>query len=187
MIVAVLDACVLYPPALRDLFMWLAASNVYQPRWTNEIHNEWMRNVLVNHPDLKPEQLERTRRLMDQVSEESLVTDYEKYIPDLSLPDPDDRHVLAAAIEARADVIVTFNLSDFPASVLKTYHVRAIHPDKYLLALIEDAPALFIMGIRDHRASLKRPPKEVDEYIETLKVNGLHALTARLSEHREEI
>src|SRR5262249_50656252 len=111
----------------------------------------------------------------------------EKHIPTLTLPDPDDRHVLAAAIEAKASVIVTFNLSDFPASALKAHPVRAIHPDKYLVALLDDAQELFLMGVRDHRASLKRPPKTVDEYLETLKVNGLPKIAARLADHRDEI
>ena len=97
MIVSVLDACVLYPPSLRDLFMWLAAAIVYQPRWTEDI------------------------------------------------------------------------------------------PDKYRTALLDDAPELFLMGVKDHRASLKRPPKTVDDYIETLKINGLKRLAARLEQHREVI
>lgn len=187
MIVSVLDACVLYPPSLRDLFMWLAAAIVYQPRWTEDIHAEWMRNVLKDNPEITAAQLERTRRLMDRVSDESLVTDYEKHISTLALPDPDDRHVLAAAIEAKASVIVTFNLSDFPASTLRRYGIRATHPDKYLAALFDDAPELFLMGVRDHRASLKKPPKDVDDYIETLKINSLKRLAERLGNHRDVI
>jgi predicted nucleic acid-binding protein len=187
MIVAVLDACVLYPPSLRDLFMWLAAAIVYQPRWTEEIHAEWMRNVLKDNLEITPAQLERTRRLMDRVNDESLVADYEKHIPALTLPDPNDRHVLAAAIEARAAVIVTFNLSDFPASVLRRYGIRAMHPDKYLTALFDDAPELFLMGVKDHRASLKRPPKTVEDYIETLRINSLTRLAERLTKHRDSI
>jgi predicted nucleic acid-binding protein len=185
MIVAVLDACVLYPPALRDLFMWLAVGIVYQPRWTEEIHAEWMRNVLADNPDLTRAQLERTRQLMDQVNEESLVTDYEAHIAALSLPDPNDRHVLAAAIGAKASVIVTFNLADFPVSALKAHGVRAMHPDNYLSALLEKVPELFLMSVRDHRASLKRPPKTVEEYIGTLKANRLSKLALRLEAHKD--
>jgi predicted nucleic acid-binding protein len=187
MIVSVLDACVLYPPALRDLFMWLATAIVYQPRWTADIHAEWIRNVLADNPQITAAQLERTRELMDAINEECLVTGYEKHLSSLTLPDPDDRHVLAAAIEAKASVIVTFNLSDFPASALKPYGVRALHPDRYLAALFEDAPELFLLGVRDHRASLKRPPKTVDEYLETLKTNGLRQLALRLEGQKDSI
>lgn len=167
--------------------MWLAAGIVYQPRWTEEIHAEWIRSVLVDNPNVTREQLQRTRRLMDQVNDESLVTGYEAHIPALILPDPNDRHVLAAAIEAKAPVIVTFNLSDFPVSALRGYGVRALHPDDYLIALLDDAPELFLMSVRDHRASLKRPPKTVEDYIETLKANHLPKLASRLMEHREDI
>jgi predicted nucleic acid-binding protein len=185
MIVAVLDACILYPPALRDLFMWLASGIVFQPRWTPEIHVEWIRNVLKDNPEITPEQLERTRRLMDAINEDSLVTGYEQHIPTLTLPDRDDRHVLAAAIEAKASVIVTFNLSDFPASTLNAYDVRALHPDTYLVFLFDEASELFLAAVKDHRASLKRPSKDVEEYLQTLKGHGLIKLAATLEDYRE--
>ncbi len=187
LLVAVLDACVLYPPSLRDLFMRLASALVYQPRWTEDIHKEWMRNVLKNRPQLTRAQLEHTRRLMDGISDESLVTDYEARISTLTLPDPDDRHVLAAALTAEAAVIVTFNLSDFPKSALAPLGVQAMHPDEYLTALFEDVPELFLMAVREHRAALTRPPKTAEAYLETLRVNHLAQLATTLTEHLEEI
>jgi len=105
--------------------MWLATANVFQPRWTEEIHAEWMRNVLKNSPELAEAKLDRTRRLMDRIDEKCLVTGYEEYIASLILPDPDDWHVAAAAIRADASIIVTFNLADFPLTALKTsWHSR---------------------------------------------------------------
>ena len=187
LLVAVLDACVLYPPSLRDLFMRLASALVYQPRWTEDIHKEWMRNVLKNRPQLTRAQLERTRRLMDGISDQSLVTDYETRISMLTLPDPDDRHVLAAALTAEAAVIVTFNLFDFPKSALAPLGVQAMHPDEYLTALFEDVPELFLMAVREHRAALTRPPKTAEAYLETLRVNHLAQLATTLAEHLEEI
>ncbi len=186
MIVAVLDACVLYPPALRDLFMWLAAAMVFQPRWTEEIHDEWIRNVLADNPDLSLAQLVRTRRLMNLINDECLVIGYERHIRALTLPDPNDRHVLAAAIEANASTIVTFNLSDFPESTLRSHQIRATHPDTYLAALYDDAPDLFLSGVRDHRASLKRPPKTPTDYVETLKAHGLLETAGRLARRLDE-
>ena len=187
LLVAVLDACVLYPPSLRDLFMRLAAGLVYQPRWTEEIHAEWMRNVLHDRSEITRAQLERTRRLMDAISDESLVTGYEARIPSLVLPDPDDRHVLAAAIEAEAAIIVTFNLSDFPASALAPLGVRALHPDEYLTALFEDAPELFLTAVQEHRAALTRPPKTAEAYLDTLRANRLTRLVLRLAQRQGEI
>jgi predicted nucleic acid-binding protein len=114
----VFAACVLYPAPLRDLLMHLAVTDVVRARWTESIHDEWIRSVLADRPDLTREQLERTRSLMNTHVRDALVEGYESLIPGLTLPDPEDRHVLAAAIRAGASVIVTFNLRDFPADAL---------------------------------------------------------------------
>ena len=177
---AVLDACVLYPPSLRDLLMRLAVAGVYVPRWTEEIHAEWIRNVLADNPGVTPAQLERTRRLMNQTLPASNVSGYEARIPALSLPDANDRHVLAAAIEAQAPLIVTFNLSDFPNAVLRTYCIDAVHPDDFLTGLFDDDPILFLQAVQTHRASLLNPPKDEAGYIQTLRGNRLKELALRL-------
>ncbi len=185
--IAVLDACVLYPPALRDVLMWLAVVASYEPRWTEDIHAEWMRNVLEDRPDVTLEQLERTRRLMDQVHPKCLVVGYEARIPYLTLPDENDRHVLAAAIEAGATVIVTFNLSDFPRAALDLYGIRALSPDSFLETLFKENAARFLSGIKRHRASLKSPTKTADQYLESLATQRLNRIARRLEAHRAEI
>jgi hypothetical protein len=186
-VIAVLDSCVIYPPALRDILMWLAVVVAYEPRWTEEIHAEWMRNVLEDRPDVTPEQLGRTRRLMDQVNTKCLVSGCEARIPDLQLPDENDRHVLAAAIEAGATVIVTFNLSDFPRAALQPYSIHALTPDAFLESLYRHNPPRFLRGIQRHRASLKNPPKTADEYLESLASQGLNHTAHLLGAHKEEI
>ncbi len=163
--VAVLDACVLYPPSLRDMLLWLAVAGTYAPRWTEKIHSEWVRNVLANTPAVPPARLERTRRLMNQSVPGCVVSNYERHILLLSLPDADDRHVLAAAIEANASLIVTFNLKDFPDTVLGTYGVQAVHPDRFLVGLYDEEQEPFLQGLAQHRASLRNPPKTTQEYI----------------------
>ena len=184
---AVLDACVLYRPALRDLLMWLASVEAYAPRWTEHIHDEWIRNVLKDNPGISRSQIERTRRLMDTVNPESLVLGYENLMTTLHLPDPNDRHVLAAAIQANAPHIVTLNLSDFPDFALMPYHVRAVHPDYFLSALFDDNPDVFLQGVREHRAELRNPPKTAQDYISTLRTGNLHQLAIRLEAHRDVI
>jgi len=109
-LIVVCDACVLYPAPLRDLFMQLALADLFQARWTDAIHDEWTRNVAANRPDSSPAGLARCRKLMDEHVPDCLVTGYEALIPTLTLPDVDDRHVLAAAIHGGAGLIVTFNL-----------------------------------------------------------------------------
>jgi len=176
--IAVLDACVLYPPALRDLLMWLAVVKAYEPRWSDQIHSERMRSVLADRPDITVDQLNRTRRLMDAIAPESLVSGHEAHIPSLWLPDADDRHVLAAAIEGRASVIVSYNLSDFPHGALAPHGVHALHPDRFLVSLMRREPSKFVQGMHKHRDSLRKPPKSEEEYIATLRALRL-SLTAR--------
>lgn len=180
---AVLDACVLYPAPLRDLFMWLAVGDLFSARWTEEIHREWMRNVLANRPDLLPDQLARTRDLMNSRIRGCLVTGYESLIETITLPDPNDRHVLAAAIHAGADLIVTFNLKDFPAAVLQPLSIAAQHPDHFLLALLEQEAELFCQVIELQRQALKNPVKRPAEHLETLRRQGLVKTAAALVVH----
>ena len=115
--VAFLDASVRYPAPLRDLLLELAVSDLYRAKWSARVHDEWIRALLRSRPDLAATRLERTRRLMDAHVQDVLVTGFEDLVPSLELPDPGDRHILAAAIRAEADIIVTANLKDFPASL----------------------------------------------------------------------
>ena len=97
--VVLYDACVLYPFYLRDLLVRLAMTDLVQGKWTDEIHDEWIRNLSKNE-GIPIEQLTRTRRLMDRAVLDCLVTDYAERIPNLQLPDPDDRHVLEVNLRA---------------------------------------------------------------------------------------
>src|SRR5689334_12799646 len=104
----VYDACVLYPAPLRDLLMHLALTDMFRAHWSEDIHTEWIRTAIKLRPDIAPEKFERVRQLMDEHVRDCLVTGYHKLIPSITLPDPDDRHVVAAAIRSGAQVIVTF-------------------------------------------------------------------------------
>ena len=124
---------------------------------------------------------------MDRHVRDCLVTGYEPLIPTLSLPDPDDRHVLAAAIHGRAEVIVTFNLSDFPATALGPHNVEAVHPDEFVGRLWAESEGGVLGAMRVHRASLKRPPKTAAEYLATLAQCGLAEAAGRLGPRADEI
>lgn len=136
-VTAVYDANVLYPAPLRDLLIRLAQAGLVRARWTDTIHDEWIRNVLANNPHVTSERLTRTRTLMNEAIRDCLVTGYEDLIASLSLPDADDRHILAAAIRAGAEVIVTYNLADFPAETLSRFDIEALHPDDFLVGLLD--------------------------------------------------
>lgn len=169
----VYDASVLYPAPLRDFLMHLALTDLFRARWTEDIHEEWIRSVLEVRTDLRREQMERTRELMNANVRDCLVEGYQSLIPGLELPDPDDRHVLAAAIRASASVIVTFNLRDFPTARLEQYGVEAQHPDEFIAHLIDLNQMKVCAAAEEQRRSLRNPPKTVEEYLETLLKQGL--------------
>lgn len=169
----VYDACVLYPAPLRDLLMRLALTDLYRARWSDQIHEEWITAVLRNRPDLSRAQLERTRLLMNAHVRDALVEGHQSLIPALELPDPDDRHVLAAAIQCGADLIITFNLDDFPEQALASYGIGACHPDPFLVDQLNLDAEQVCLAIRQHRASLRNPPKTVEEYLATMEEQGL--------------
>ncbi len=177
---AVYDACVLYPAPLRDFLMWLALTDLFKARWTEEIHAEWIRNVLLNRPDLTLEQLTRTKNLMNANVRDCLVTGYSELIPSLELKDPGDRHVLAAAICCNADFIVTFNLKDFPEQALAPKFIEAIHPDEFIRQLIDLNPVAVCAAAFRQRTSLKNPLLTRSEYLDTLKKLGLTLSVAAL-------
>jgi predicted nucleic acid-binding protein len=181
--VVVYDACVLYPATLRDLLVQLATVRVFQAKWTDQIHEEWIRNLRSNRPDCSIEQLHRIRDLMNRSVLDCLIEDFESLIPTLlALPDPNDAHVLAAAIQSQAQTIVTFNVKDFPASVLDQYGVAAQHPDDFLVSLLDRNPQQVLQSLEQVRNRLKNPSKTFEEYLVTLQKQGLKGTVAKLHE-----
>lgn len=140
--VVVYHANVLYPSTLRDVLIRVGLARLVQPKWTDRILEEVFGNLRANRPDLDPARLDRTRRLMNDAIRDVAVTGFERLIDELELPDPDDRHVLAAAIHAGAQVIVTRNLRDFPGDVLGRWGIEAQHPDAFLTGLHEAYPEM---------------------------------------------
>lgn len=179
--VVVLDACVLYPAPLRDFLMRLATTGLFAAKWTDRIHNEWTRSVLRNRPELA-EELQRTRTLMDRAVPDALVTRYEPLIEAVTLPDPDDRHVVAAAIRCAAQSIITFNLADFPKQALRQFDIEALHPDEFLEHQLHLSQGAVIAAAKRHRAALVNPPKTPEQYIDTLAAQGLPVTAARMRE-----
>lgn len=178
------DACVLYPAPVRDLLMQLALTDLFKARWTDQIHEEWI-NALLRRDQYDRSILERTRDLMDASVRDAKVTGYEDLIEALNLPDPNDRHVLAAAIKAGANAIVTFNLKDFPSYVLSKYGIEAIHPDEFVYSQIDLAPAVACAAIKRQRESLKNPPKAKDEFLAILQKQQLPQTVSALRAYIE--
>jgi hypothetical protein len=133
--------------------MRLALADAYRVHWSERVQTEWMNALARNRPDLPYEKIVRVRLLMDQHVPGANVTGYDSLIDSLDLPDPDDRHVLAAAITAGASIIVTMNLRHFPAARLACHGIEALHPDEFVLRLFTQAPASVISTAREHRQS----------------------------------
>ena len=169
------------------MLVQLAIDGVYQAFWTDEIHGEWMRNVVSQKRNATPAQLQRTRDLMELHLPDARVENYEPLIESLWLPDANDRHVLAAAIAAHAENIVTFNLGDFPDSTLASYGVKAIHPDLFLLDLLEKNSAQVVDALRKQRQRLRNPPQSVAEFLATLERQNLKAFVTRLRQFNPQL
>ena len=172
-VTAVYDANVLYSAPLRDLLIRLALAGLVRARWTDAIHEEWMRNVVQNQPTVTREKAEKVRDLMNLNVPDCLVTGYDNLIDRLTLPDPNDRHVLAAAIHVGAEALVTFNLKDFPANTLATHGIVAMHPDEFVAVLFDAAPRPVCIAVKQQREGLRNPPKTAEELLVTLKNQGL--------------
>jgi predicted nucleic acid-binding protein len=169
----ILDACVLYPAPLRDLLLRLATEGLYRPKWTDKINDEWKRNLLKNRSDLEEESLNHTIDLMNRTFKDAKVTNYNKLIGVLELPDPDDRHVFAAAIRCGADLIVTENLKDFPKEQLSEYDIDVQSPDIFIQHLIDLDWEACCRALVKQKRSLNNPPKTREEMRDTFKQIGI--------------
>ncbi|MBC8072508.1 MAG: PIN domain-containing protein [Deltaproteobacteria bacterium] len=178
--VVVYDACVLFPAPLRDLLIRVARTGVVRAHWSERILEECFRAVLRERTDLSRENLARTRVLMNHALPDANVSGHEQLIESLELPDLDDRHVLAAALKIGAQAIVTFNLGDFPASVLEPFGIEAKHPDDFILEALDIAPGAMAAAVGEQASTLRNPPKTVAELLDTLQSQGLPLSVARL-------
>jgi predicted nucleic acid-binding protein len=179
---AVLDANVLHSYPLTSLLLELAEARLYRPAWSAEIHAEWMRSVRTARPEVSPDKLQRRRAAMDEALPDACVSGHEVLIPALTLPDPDDRHVLAAAIRAKAEVIVTFNERDFPEAVLAGHGISPQHPDTFLRHLVDLSPALVRARVETMLAAWAHPPTAPEAFIGHLERCGLPETASALRE-----
>ncbi len=178
----VYDACILYPAPLRDLLLRLAVEQLCEARWSDEILDEVFDSLRAARPDLDPAKLVRTRMRMCEAVPGCLVTGHLHLVDGFELPDPDDRHVLAAAVHSGAEVIVTDNLKDFPEAALRPHGIEALSADEFIGRVIEAAPEQVAAIVEQQAADLKSPPCTVEQLLETLARNGLRRSTGRLRE-----
>lgn len=175
----VLDANVLYPALLRDLLLSLAHADLYSAKWSSHIRDEWTRSLLRDRPQMG-DRIAEVARLMEAAVPDCLVQGYEHLIENLHLPDPDDRHVLAAAIAGHADAIVTWNERDFPQSALDPFGIEVQSPDEFVLnqLMLEKIPAL--TAIKRMRERWERPQYDALALVDLLEQRGLPQTAAHL-------
>lgn len=171
--VAFLDASVLYPALLRNVPMHFAVADLFRAHWSAQVHEEWMRSLSHDRPDISRRQLERTRDLMDAHALDALVEGYEHRIETITLPDVDDRHIVAAALHCGAQVIVTANLRDFPESTLAPLGLVAEHPDTFLSRVTSESKQLALSAFRELCANRRNPPQSPREVLQIMARQGL--------------
>ncbi|MFA1546709.1 PIN domain-containing protein [Actinomadura chokoriensis] len=178
--VAVYDACALYGNTQRDMLIRVARSGLVQAKWTTTILDEMERNLAAKRPGIPPEKLARLRVLMNRAVPDVLVEGYEPLIEGLKLPDPNDRHVLAAAIKAGAQMIVTSNLKDFPPDSLAPWNVEAKSPDDFVLDQIDFDDRVIWSCVQQIADSRINPPETMEDVLDSLERAGLVESVATL-------
>jgi predicted nucleic acid-binding protein len=179
-LVVVYDASVLYPSTLRDLLIRLAQSGLVSAKWTDRILDEVFESIRRDRPDLDGTRLDRTRALMIRAVRDCLVVGWEPLVDVVDLPDPDDRHVVAAAIRARAQLIVTANIRDFPAKQLAQWDIGPRSPDDFVLDQIDLDSNTVYAAVQQIADSWTRPPGTVGDVLTALERNGLVRSVASL-------
>jgi predicted nucleic acid-binding protein len=172
--IVVYDANVLYPNTLRDLLIRIAQlPHLVQGKWTDKILDEMLTALRKNLPDISEEKASRLRELMNAAVRDCLVEGYEPLISILDLPDPDDRHVLAAAVKAKAQVIVTKNLKHFPKEKLAPWGVKAKAPDDFVRDQIGIDPQAVWACVQQIVDSRTQQPVTIDDVLDELARDGL--------------
>jgi len=164
---AVLDACVLFGGGVRDFLLWVAEAGAFSPAWSDTIHEEWIRNRRARSGDPMP-RLNYAREQMEKAFPGANFDPDPETLSTISLPDTNDIHVVATAVAAHANSIITYNLRHFPDLVLGSLRLRAETPDEFCARLFHEARAEVIEGARLHRASLTRPSYDAGSYLDHL-------------------
>jgi predicted nucleic acid-binding protein len=164
---AVLDACVLFRGGVRDFLLWVAEAGAFSPAWSDTIHKEWMSSCRDKFGD-PMSRLNYAREEMEKTFPGANFDPDPEALKAILLPDANDLHVVAVAVAAHANCIVTYNVRHFPDRVLGPLGLRAETPDEFCARLFHETPIEVIEGARLHRASLKRPSYNLDSYLHHL-------------------
>lgn len=178
--VVIYDASVLFPFHVAHLLTFLATNRLVHARWTRAIEREWVERSLEKLTGLERSSVERRRDLMSVAVPDALVSNYEHRTLGIEFPDPDDRHVVAAALECGASVIVTRDKKHFTAAALEPYGLRRVDPDDLLCDRLIDLPELTLDVVEQARRSLSRSQPDAASYLQIIDDAGLHGFAFQL-------
>jgi predicted nucleic acid-binding protein len=167
---AFFDTSVLYGGRLNDVLLWLADAGAFRPLWSADIMEELERNLLKNGEDA--ELVRKRLTTMKAYFPDAMVDGYSNLIAGMTC-DPKDRHVLAAAVRANAEVLVTFNLKDFPPESTVAFEIEVVHPDNFLLDQLDLFPGVVVGTLRYLVETYMSPPVSMDELLQSLTRAGV--------------
>ena len=180
---ALLDANVLYSVAISDALMEVAATGIYAAKWSKAIDDEWVRNLAKTKKRAEADFHTRRDSMHDACPDWEVPEEGWRLIePCLSLPDVNDRYVLAAAVAGHADSIVTINIKDFPSSILEPLGITALHPDEFLLQQLQLEPLVVLPAFKSMRTRLKNPAFTPEKFVDAMERNGLIQTAAFLGQ-----
>jgi len=183
---ALLDACVLFPIAVADALMSLATVGLFAAKWSTRIEEEWIQALEKTRPDLKGKLGIRRDSMREAVPDwEVPAKDWDALVGCINLPDPDDHHVLAAAIAGHADCIVTSNLKDFPASAVQPFGIEILHPDDFTIKQWDLDELAAVAAFKRMRARRRKPEATAEDFAQAMERNGLAATAERLRDAAE--
>lgn len=178
---ALLDACVLYPIAIADSLMSLATTGLFAAKWTTRIEAEWIAALETDRPALAGKLAYRRDQMREAVPDWEIPEPaWRPLLDGLNLPDPDDNHVLAAAIAGHADCIVTSNLRDFPTAAVIPYGIEAVDPDRFIVNQWDLNPLVVVAAFKHMRTRWKKPEATPEDFANALERNGLPVTAQRL-------
>lgn len=178
MFTALLDANVLVPVALTDTILRAAERGLFIPRWSPVIMREAYEAITKIHPNITATRRQARLTSMDTRFPDACVQWHMSLIDDIDLPDPDDRHVVAAARIGNADVIVTRNVKDFPEKTLQVFGLEVVDPDCFLRDMLDLFPKAMLSVIQEQAADTKRPPLSVEGVLKSLERAGVPEFAA---------
>ena len=182
---AVLDANVLHPAFVRSALLWFADERLFQPLWSDRLLAEWRRSVQRRFPEVTDDQLDKLQGSMTSAFPDAEVTGYEPFVGSIELPDPDDRHVVAAALVGKASGIVTANTKDFPPGTLAPLAIEVVHPDDFIVNIIDLHPSRAVAACRRHREALSKSKPSPAAFLDLYAQAGLIQARQRLQPHQD--